>query len=197
MVRLWLLRHAPTAWSAEKRLQGRHDAGLSPAGRTAAANWRLPRAAAGCVWYTSPLGRCSETAGLLGLQQVRVEPSLIEMDWGAWEGRTASELKVCAPDELRREEARGLDMQPPGGESPRTMLARLGPWLRARAVESSDVGAVTHKGVIRAIYAASRGWDMTGQPPDDLRWDCIHAFTLAPTGEARVAELNIALAGTS
>ena len=39
--------------------------------------------------------------------------------------------------------------------------------------------AVTHRGVIRAIFAEATGWDMRGKPPARLEWDAAHLFTLA------------------
>src|SRR3546814_19659201 len=66
-------------------------------------------------------------------------------------------------------EALGLDLRPPGGESPRQVQDRLKPWLAERSSCGRDTIAVTHKGVIRALYALACGWDMTGPPPDKLR----------------------------
>ena len=37
-----ILRHAPTGWNAEGRLQGSTDIALSPLGETLARSWRLP-----------------------------------------------------------------------------------------------------------------------------------------------------------
>ena len=193
MSRLWLLRHAPTAWSAEKRLQGRNDLDLSEEGRAAVGRWHLPKAVIGCDWYVSPLRRCRQTASLLGLKSVQIEPRLIEMDWGRWEGQTAGELKTATLSELAKHEANGLDMRPPGGESPRDVQSRVQPWLEERANAGNDVAAVTHKGVIRAIYALARGWDMIRPPPERLRWDRIHAFVLTAAGEPRIDQLNIRL----
>lgn len=193
MTRLWLLRHAPTIWSAEKRLQGRNDIGLSEGGRAGIREWRLPNATIGCSWYVSPLRRCRETASLLGLRNTQIEPRLIEMDWGRWEGQTARELKTAAPGELAEREANGLDMRPPDGESPRDVQNRVQPWLEERAKAGKEVAAVTHKGVIRAIYALARGWDMARPPPEKLDWGSIHAFVLPAAGGPKIDLLNIRL----
>ncbi len=40
------------------------------------------------------------------------------MNWGDWEGLTLTELRDTQPELLAREETRGLDLTPPGGESP-------------------------------------------------------------------------------
>ena len=45
-VRLVALRHAPTAWNAERRLQGRTDVPLSAEGETAARSWLIEHSVA-------------------------------------------------------------------------------------------------------------------------------------------------------
>ena len=52
---------------------------------------------------------------------------------------------------------------------------------------------MTHKGVIRALYALASGWDMRGAPPEKLRQPCAHRFLLSPGGDPRVERLNIPL----
>ena len=112
----------------------------------------------------SPLRRASETAALLIDHPVAIEPRLIEMDWGAWEGRTLAELRAEAPQAMAANEARGLDFRPEGGESPREVRARLAALL-ADLAAGPDAILVTHKGVIRAALSLASGWDMTGKPP--------------------------------
>ena len=43
MTPLIILRHGPTAWNAEKRIQGRSDIPLSENGRKVVGGWRLKR----------------------------------------------------------------------------------------------------------------------------------------------------------
>lgn len=185
MIRLLLLRHAPTAWNAEHRMQGRADQPLSAAGRALAATWRLPAAVAAA--WCSPLARARETAAILGLAATPAEP-LVEMDWGGWEGMTIDELRQ--QPEFLAAEGRGLDFQPPGGESPRQVQARLLPWIAGLAGDSI---AVTHKGVIRAAYAAATGWDMLGKPPHRSDW---RALAFAWDGRRlHLTEPQVALCG--
>ncbi|HTS90584.1 MAG TPA: histidine phosphatase family protein [Stellaceae bacterium] len=191
MTSLALLRHGPTRWSREHRLQGRADLGLDEAGRAALGLWRLPPEMTARRWLVSPLARARETAALLGLT-VEIEPRLIEMDWGAWEGRQAQELRASEPG-FAADEARGLDLSPPGGESPRTVQVRLLPLLAELAAKPVPVGAVTHKGVIRAVLALATGWDMRGKAPARLRWDAVHLFELGPAGRPRIERLNLSL----
>lgn len=191
---LAVIRHAPTAYNEAGRIQGRHDVPLSAAGRAAVAKWQLPPALnSGYAWKTSPLLRCRETAAKLGIPNAGIEPALIEMDWGEWEGRTLDDLRRELGEAMTMMEAKGLDFRPPGGESPRNVQARLYPWLRALAQSGRNTAAVTHKGVIRALYAAATGWPMLGKAPDKLNWCCAHLFAIAPDGRPAVHHLNLPL----
>lgn len=192
MTLLALLRHGPTEWSAARRLQGRSDIPLSPAGRATVASWRLPPELAGCSWLTSPLGRAVETAALLGLA-ARREERLIEMAWGDWEGLTLAELAARPGAALAAREAAGLDLEPQGGESPRQVQARLRPLLAEIARGGQAVGAVSHKGVIRALFALATGWDMLGKAPVRLDWQSAHIFRLDAAANPAVERLNVGL----
>lgn len=187
-----LLRHAPTAWNESGRLQGRSDPSLSQRGRAAANHWSLPDEVAGFRWFVSPLHRASETAECLSLRAIP-EPALIEMGWGEWEGRTLKDLRAADPDGLAAMEARGLDLTPPGGESPRLVQARLRPLLARLAAEGLPTGAVTHKGVLRALLSLASGWDMVGDPPIKLQSAMLHLFELAPDGTPHLVRANIPL----
>jgi probable phosphoglycerate mutase len=193
MTRLAMIRHAPTAWNEAGRVQGHADEPLSAGGRSAAAGWRLPAELGAMAWQSSPLARARETARLVGARDCITEPRLIEMDWGAWEGRRLAELRAELGAAMTENEARGLDFRPAGGESPRDVQARLAPWLAEAARAGRPVAAVSHKGVIRALYARAAGWDMTGDPPARLEWNCAHLFTLAADGTPTVAQLNLPL----
>ena len=194
MTLLALLRHGPTAWTREHRLQGRKDLSLDEPGREIVRRWRLPSDAGGGLWFTSPLERCIDTAVVLGLD-VTVAPELVEMDWGRWEGRTLAELRADPANEIDAMEARGLDLLPPGGESPRMVQERLTPFLKEIASARLRAGAITHKGVIRAILALALDWDMREPEPAKLAWDAVHVFRLEPDGRPRVERLNWSLLG--
>jgi probable phosphoglycerate mutase len=187
--RLALLRHGVTDWNAAGRLQGRADIALSDSGRTAFIGCAVPAAYQDRQWYVSPLRRAQETAALLGLKP-QIEPALIEMDWGQYEGRTLAELRAAFGDAFTANEDRGLDLQPPGGESPRQVQQRLLPWLRSLP---GDAGAIAHKGVIRAILALAFDWPMLGRAPVKLDWHCLQEFSITDDGRPTLVAANIPL----
>jgi broad specificity phosphatase PhoE len=193
MIQLALLRHGVTAWNQERRLQGRADVPLSAAGRAAMVGLRLPTAWAAAQVYCSPLQRARETAALLGCADPILEPRLIEMHWGAYEGYTIAELRSELDAPMLTNESRGLDFLPPGGESPRSVQARLRTWFAEVARLDKPVLAVTHKGVIRSALALAYDWDMKGRQPVKLDWTCLHGFNLAPDGSLHPGSCNIAL----
>jgi probable phosphoglycerate mutase len=164
------IRHAPTIWNAERRLQGRTDIDLSEEGRQAASAWRLPDTLAAFEVWASPLKRTRTTAALLGLSP-RLDERLIESSWGEWEGRTHAELGK-QPDWWEVEK-RGLDLAAPGGESPRQVQRRLVDWLRAL---TRPALAITHNGVLRSAYALATGWTMTAAPPQKMRAASAHLY---------------------
>lgn len=195
MTRLALIRHGPTDWNAEKRLQGRVDRPLSAAGRAEVDSWSLPPALQSFDWIASPLTRAVATAEILSGGPVMTDPRLIEMAYGDWEGLRLSDLRSVLGQEMVDNEARGLDFQPPGGESPLMVTARLqGFWAEIGKTGRPTI-AVCHNGVIRASYAAATGWDMKSKPVTKLRNGHAHLFAVSGDGILTVDQLNIALSG--
>jgi broad specificity phosphatase PhoE len=186
---LALIRHMPTVWNAQGRLQGQRDPPLDP---DAIPDWRLPLDLAGFRFLASPLLRCRMTAERLDAVP-QIDPRLTEMTWGEWEGFTLPELRDSFRGTLDELEAQGLDFRAPGGESPRDVQARVTPLLAEIAAAGVPTAAVTHKGVIRAVFALATGWNMLGKPPYRLSWSAAHVFRVDRAGNASVERLNIPL----
>lgn len=190
-IRFALLRHGATAWNSEKRIQGRTDISILPETAAWYRQHCLPVAWANVPWLSSPLARTRETADALGVQTVEADPAFIEMDWGAWEGEKLPDLRAKMGNSLRENEDRGWDFRPDGGESPRDVFGRVMAFLKDSDLQ--DFGVVTHKGVIRAVYAAARGWDMMGKIPDKLDWHCLQVFQYSEEAGLSIEALNIPL----
>ncbi len=184
MTRLILIRHGPTEWNALHRLQGHTDMPLSPEGRARVEKWILPEQFRACRWLASPLARAVETATILLGREPPTDERLKEMSWGRWEGYTVHDLRTELGDEMRENEMRALDFQPPGGESPRQVLERLRPLLSELYEARETVVAVTHRGVMRAVYSEAAGWNMLGKPPHRLADGAAQVFDLGPDGRA-------------
>ena len=190
---LLVIRHGPTDWNEAGLIQGRTDRPLSEAGREQVRATRLPAGWADAQCLASPLSRAMETAALLRLDPTP-EPRLIEMAWGEWEGKSLVALRGELGAAMEENEAKGLDFRPPGGESPRDVQARLRPLLRGLGGRTIFV---THKGVLRALYALATGWTMTSKAPQKLLDRRTHAFAVGVDGAPSVVELNIALGSLS
>jgi probable phosphoglycerate mutase len=188
------LRHAPTAWNRDRRLQGRTDVALDEEGVAVAARWRIDPDWASYRILSSPLQRARMTAAILFPDaEAGIDRRLIEMDFGAWEGKSLAELRADPAGDAASREAMGLDFKAPDGESPREVQARILPLLARLAELERPTVLVTHKAVIRALYALASGWTMIGKPPAKLRPNCAQLFRLGPGGAPAVERLNVSL----
>ena len=85
----------------------RTDRPLSEEGRNRVSDWRVPDVYKKFEWVSSPLSRAQETASILNLEVARLEPAIIEMDWGLWEGHTRTELDEIYGEEISIRAAKG------------------------------------------------------------------------------------------
>jgi probable phosphoglycerate mutase len=196
MTRLVFLRHGLTDWNVERRMQGRRDITLNDDGRAMVAAWRLPEELANLSIVASPLIRCRETADILkannpGLGPITFDERLVEKSWGVWEGRNLHEMEAELGDA-----AHAGDHRPEGGESRQDMLPRISDALADIATDPTPRIVVTHRGVIRTVYALATGWDMTGETPDEMSRRKAQIFRGAADGSAEIDRLNVALTNT-
>src|SRR5690348_14779444 len=94
-----LVRHGETPWNREGRYQGRTDVPLSEVGeaQAAALGARLARVPL-AVAVASPLSRARRTAeavlaGRSPATTLELDPGLLEISHGGWEGKLASEVE--------------------------------------------------------------------------------------------------------
>ena len=173
MIHIGFLRHGPTAWNREGRIQGRSDIPLDSAALSELENLSAPDEWSHCDVWSSPLCRASQTANTVTGRAPRISDALIEMDWGQWEGQRGQDLIADQNSDFRHIEDWGWDYRPPGGESPADVRGRLLGW--ANTLEK-DALAVCHIGMIRVALALAHGWDFSGPAPFRVKRRRIYAL---------------------
>jgi broad specificity phosphatase PhoE len=154
-----MVRHGETDWNRERRFQGRADQPLHEAGRGQARDLaELLHGEPVSAVYTSPLRRACETAEILaGNFGLRPQPldALLEIDVGAWEGRTIDEVRATYPGRAEEDWRSGWDE----GETYDELSRRVVPTLMELGTkhEGGHVLVVTHAGPLRAAIAAAMG----------------------------------------
>ncbi|MEM6971881.1 MAG: histidine phosphatase family protein [Pseudomonadota bacterium] len=153
-----LIRHFPTDWNLERRMQGHIDRPLTDEARARLATLRLPGVWRDAVIVASPLSRAAETAELIAEgRQIRLDPRLMELSWGDWEGRKSDEVPK-AEDGAPLVHRLGWSGRPPNGESAADGWARVRPALRRLARAGAPAVVVTHKALMRVILGQGCGW---------------------------------------
>ena len=146
---LVLARHGQTSWSRAGRHTGRTDVPLEPEGEDQAR--RLGQLLSGLRFaavLVSPLQRARATCELAGLAAgARVVPDLAEWDYGAYEGRTTTDIRAEHP---------GWDIwtqPPPGGETVEEVGARAERVIAQAEAAGGDVLIVSHAHLLRVLTA--------------------------------------------
>ena len=153
-----VVRHGATAWSRSGQHTGVTDLPLLPEGEEDGRRLRPVLAQRNIIAsFVSPLTRARQTAELAGLldgPDVRIDDDLVEVDYGAYEGRTTKEISA----ELGRPWSLWADGTVPGdtqGETLEQVAERVDRVLdRARPLlEQGDVALVAHGHVLRILTA--------------------------------------------
>jgi probable phosphoglycerate mutase len=156
---LVVVRHGATEWSRSGKHTGVTDVPLLPEGEDDArrlgpvlAQRQITHA------FVSPLARARRTAELAGLfdggVETAVDPDLVEVDYGRWEGRTTPEIRA----ELGHPWSLWRNGTEPG-DSPGESLAQVAERVervigRARPLlADGDVALVAHGHVLRVLTA--------------------------------------------
>jgi probable phosphoglycerate mutase len=140
---LYYIRHGETDWNAGRRLQGQADTPLNAAGEAQARRCgKVLRKVlelrgqepADLDYVSSPLSRARLTMelirGALGLDPVgyRIDPRLIEMSFGDWDGLDFAQLQAREAAALALRQQDPWRFVPPGGESYEQLLPRIRDW---------------------------------------------------------------------
>jgi broad specificity phosphatase PhoE len=160
--RIWLVRHASTAWTGVRWTGARSDPELSDEGHAAAERLAVAlaeRLAAGTPVVASPSLRAIETARPIAAQlgvDVELDEDLREVDVGELDGRTFDETAAAYPDLARQVLAADRAIDWPGGERAADLAVRAErAWRSAleRAAKGSIV-LVTHGGVVGELVGS-------------------------------------------
>ncbi len=158
--RVWLLRHGETEWSRSGQHTGRTDIPLTETGRARArAVGRSLAAKEFALVLSSPRARAQETCRLAGYGDVCiVDDNLQEWDYGAYEGRTSTEIQREAP-------GWSIWKGPlPHGETIEQVAARADRVIERALSADGDVALFAHGHILRVLSAR---WLET--PPDTGR----------------------------
>jgi broad specificity phosphatase PhoE len=174
--RLFVVRHAETLWTRERRFTGWHDVALSENGhaQAAAAAQALAAQAVAAV-YASPLERArmsAETIAKPHRLDVRVDPAFREMGFGVWEGLTRDEVIARFPEPFATWRDSPERLTEHGGETVDAVGERVNAALDLlqRAHAGETVILVTHGVVIRLIVLRALGlgserlWSVDASP---------------------------------
>ncbi len=152
-MKLVLVRHPPPD-IAPGICYGRLDLGLRAdgSGAVAAVVASLAAHRVTRIW-SSPARRCRVVAEAIGAP-VRLDPRLLELDFGAWEGVAWDDVPRAALDAWA---ADPLGFAAPGGETGAALLARVESVHRALLAAGEDCAVVSHGGPLKLLAALLRG----------------------------------------
>ena len=194
MTRIALLRHFPTDWNLEGRLQGRTDRPLNDAARETLAALALPPPWDEALIVASPLSRAAETASILARERrIRLEPRLVEMSWGLWEGRRSIDLAEEPESGFVSTGDLGWHDAAPGGESAADAWARVQPALSRLSGGGGPAVLVTHKALMRVILGIAWNWRHPDGGAPRIRRARLYPLTLRADGRPSEPEEPVRL----
>ena len=153
---------------------GRADLPLTPRGLRQASllGSRLAAFLRPCPLFASPLTRTRQTAEALvskGFPTPTFDPALMELDFGAWEGRLAQEVEKEDPAAYGRWQAVDPGFSFPRGEALSGAAGRMQEALRGAWRGEGDAVVVAHGGVLRLGVCGLLGLPWQAAPR--LRFD--------------------------
>jgi broad specificity phosphatase PhoE len=195
MLKVYLLRHGETTYNADgNRYCGRTDIDLTEKGTAQATlvNTLLKDVHFDAV-YSSPLKRAQLTAEIASGVSVVIDDRLIEVDFGAWEGKTRAEFIAenellwtnwCADPQLAN--AGG------NGECGQAIVARVDHFFNEMQQKHPDgtILVVAHNGVNRLYMAHKLGMPLKNYRQLAQENSSITLFELAEDGEFTLKKLN-------
>lgn len=189
--RVYLIRHAETAWNALGRWQGHEPLPLNDVGfrqaQALAASWQQPLTA---IYCSDQLRACQTAEALgtaLGLPQATDE-RLRECHLGIFQGLTRQQMRERYPDEFAQMQANYMDYCIPNGETRRALQTRA--YAAFMDIVQNNTGAiaiVTHGGTLQMLM-----YKLFGETPElkAIHFGNTSVTTIEPDGDGwRLVEL--------
>jgi probable phosphoglycerate mutase len=171
--KIYLARHGETAWTVSGQHTGISDIPLTERGERNAR--RLGERLKGLTFarvLTSPLQRARRTCELAGFgPQAEVDPELVEWNYGAYEGRTTTDIRKEQPDWFLFRDGG------PGGETVAQVGARADRVVSRLRAMAGDVLVFSSGHFLRVVAAR---W--LGLPPGDARYFLLTTASLSILG---------------
>jgi len=157
-VKLFLIRHGQTKWNSQGRYQGAQDTNLSETGiKQAELAGKYLSKVDFASFYSSPKKRALQTAKIItaGLNiKINIREDLKELNFGKWEGMTFEDINTIYRQDYQNWLSDPYKNAPTDGESFKVLVERAEREIDKIVNEnpdSSNVGIVTHGGVIIAL----------------------------------------------
>lgn len=182
---IYLCRHGQTEFNAIGRRQGQVDSPLTPRGQAQAsamgrrlAFLNLPE----LRLYASPLGRAHHSARLIAAElrnaPVIVDPRLMEIGMGSWDGKTDAEIDARHPGLRASLPPEAWWFHSPDGETYAIFAARLAAALQDIQSDPAPVKIiVAHAVVSRVIRAQWAGLTALESHSLPVPQDAFYALT--------------------
>lgn len=163
-MKIIIVRHGETSYNREEIFRGRIDIPLNKTGEKQAKilaenlrNFKIDKI------FSSPLKRAIQTAEEISkIQNIKmdVEESLIDMDFGRWQGLSLKEVKKRFPQEYKIWEETPQKIKIPQGESLKDVRKRLRKFLEERVFnleEDFTVCIVSHRVINKILILTLLG----------------------------------------
>ena len=180
---IYLLRHGQTNYNHEGRMQGQLESVLTPLGEAqvqAMANVLLAQLDNPNDWriLASPLVRTRQSSAIVGATlglPVEIEPALVEVSVGRWEGQLHSDLRVSDAEAFSRPD---WYFQAPGGERFDDLRGRIDPWFASLPPEPERRLIVVCHGVSGAfVRRAYLGLTQEETVAQDMPQDAVYRLS--------------------
>lgn len=156
-MRLFIVRHAQTAWNAEERAQGHTDIALDEVGENQCVRLaeafdkiKISRVISSDLERSAACGRSiAQTTGAL----LVLDKRLRERAMGEWEGLYYPEFNKLFRAAAGKSDPHMLKTRPPGGESLQDVWERIRPVVSELTEYDEPVAVVTHGGTASLLLS--------------------------------------------